>query len=195
MAANEAVQLSESWSGDRVLDESTRARIKSALRGLLTLKEPEDDFEELTDDLPLEVHQINITYAPNYVLEFDLYVDHPEGLTLATDDPIDCPHHTRDEPLATLAELGDDYAALEKDLLEVICLMADLPETEIEREEYVFGDFAFTNLFCYDGTLGFSFMCPVNYPTRRMYQDGAFELGRKVGIPIEPDAKELLEKS
>jgi len=123
METNEAVEIGESWSGDRVLDDDTRARIKSAIRGLLTLKEPEDDLEELTEDLPLEVKQLNISYSPEFIL---------------------------------------------------------------------IGDLAFTNFFCYDGMLIFESMCPVNYPARKMYQDGAFELGRKVGIPIEPPSQEIL---
>ncbi|WP_459191571.1 hypothetical protein [Halosimplex sp. J119] len=192
MATNQAVEIGETWTGERVLNDETRARIKSAIRGLLTLKEPQDDLEELTEDLPLEVNQLNISYAPEYILEFDLFVDHPDGMTFVTDEPIDCPHHESGEPLSTLAELGEDYAALEKDLLEVICLMADLPEFPDDREEYVFGDFAFTNLFCYDGTLAFTFMCPVNYPARKMYQDGAFELGRKVGIPVDPSTDKII---
>ncbi|QLH79817.1 hypothetical protein HZS55_22080 [Halosimplex rubrum] len=71
--------------------------------------------------------------------------------------------------------------------------MADLPEFLDNREGYVFGDFAFTNLFCYDGTLAFAFMCLVNYPARKMYQDGAFELGRKVGLPVEPRTEDILD--
>lgn len=109
-----------------------------------------------------------------------MFTQQPDGLGLATADVVDCEDHIDDEGLSSLAALGDDYAALEMDLLEVIVLMIDLPEFPEERRDYVLGDFAFLNVSCHEGTLIFSVVCAIDAPTRTLYQDAAFEATPRV---------------
>ncbi|MFC7197297.1 hypothetical protein ACFQL4_26045 [Halosimplex aquaticum] len=72
-------------------------------------------------------------------------------------------------------------------------MMVDLPEHPDEREQYIYGDLNFCNTACYEGMLIFTFIYePAKY-VRQSYQDAAFQLGRKVGIPVDPNVEELVE--
>lgn len=52
------------------------------------------------------------------IVHAKVLLDHGESPTLATDVMNNCPLHTGGDNLSTLAALGEDYADLEKDLLE-----------------------------------------------------------------------------
>ena len=111
---------------------------------------------------------------------------------LVADEVVDCPHHTEGDQLSTLADLGDDYADLETDLIEVAALMCDLPEYEAELEQYVVGRIAFELTSCYEGLLTFTFGFRVADVIVQAYQDYEHELGERVGIPIDPSVDELV---
>jgi hypothetical protein len=178
---------------DRVLTDETRTRIMRAYRQILSA--PGEDLEEIevTEDLPLGVNVLHLQRFEDYSIHAEVYLDHGDGPTLVTDEVEDCPHHTDGDELSTLAALGDEYAQLEKDLMEVSALMCDLPEYEAELEEYAIDRAAFQNLFCYDGLLTFTFGFHVADVIVEAYQDYEHELGEQLGIPIDPSAEELVE--
>ncbi|WP_415381610.1 hypothetical protein [Halosimplex sp. TS25] len=177
-----------------MLAEDTQPQIQAALRTLLATKDPSDEFVEITSGLPLAVSQLNVTYYVDGTLGFELFVEHPEEVTLVTDDVVGCAHHAPGDPLSTLGELGDDYEALEKDLLETVAVMVDLPEHPDDREQYVYGDLAFTNSVCYDGNLIFTLLYEPGKHVRGLYQGAAFGVGRRIGIPVEPETTEMVEE-
>ncbi len=156
-----------------MLSEDLRKRIQSTLRSLLSTRNPDGELVEITEDLPFEVTQFNITHYVDHSFGFELFVNHSDDVTLVTDDVVDCVHHAEGHPLSTLAELGENYEALEKDLLETIAVMVDLPEHPDDRERHLYGDLAFTNT-CYDVCLIFTFLYDPGKHIRGIYQDAAF---------------------
>ncbi len=161
---------------------------------LLATKDADGELVEITDGLPFAVTQFNITYYVDGTLGFELFVEHPDEVTLVTDDVVDCVHHAQGNPLSTLGALGEDYEALEKDVLETIAVMVDLPEHPDDREQHVYGDLAFSNTACYGGSLIFTFLYDPGEHVRGLYQDAAFGVGRQIGIPVEPGTTEMLEE-
>ncbi|MFC7197296.1 hypothetical protein ACFQL4_26040 [Halosimplex aquaticum] len=69
---------------------------------------------EITEDLPFEVTQFNITHYVDQSLGFELFVNHSDDVTLVTDDVVDCVNHAEGHPLSTLAKLSEDYEAQRK---------------------------------------------------------------------------------
>jgi len=109
-------------------DRGERPRITSAYRRLLSA--PESDYEEVevTEELPLGVEVLHLQQFEDNSGHADVLLDHGDGPTLVTDDVEECSHHAEGEEFSTLAALGEEYAALEKDFVEVSALMCDLPE-------------------------------------------------------------------
>lgn len=186
-------EIDSDFPMDRVLTDETRKRIMRAYRRVLSASDPDiEEMEELTDDLPLDVRTIVIQRFDDNSIHVEVHLDHGDGPPLITDDVDGCPHHTDDEQLSTLADLGEDYADLEKDLVEVSALMCDLPESHEELQGYVIDRTAFQNLFCFDGLLTFTFGFHVADVIVEAYQDFEHELGEQLGIPIEPSVEELV---
>ncbi|WP_137287718.1 hypothetical protein [Halorussus salinisoli] len=179
---------------DRVLTDETRAHIMSAYRRLLSA--PESDFEEVeaTEGLPLDIEVLHLQQFEDNSVHADVLLDHGDGPALVTDDVEECPHHVEGEEFSTLAVLGEEYAALEKDLVEVSALMCDLAEYHDELEKYAIGGVGFRNLSCCDGLLTFTFAWEVEDVIVRMYRDYEHELGEQVGISVDPSVEEMVEK-
>jgi len=187
-------EIDPAFPMDRVLTEETRAHITSAYRRLLSA--PESDYEEVevTEELPLGVEVLHLQQFEDNSVHADVLLDHGDGPTLVTDDVEECPHHVEGEEFSTLAAFGEEYAALEKDLVEVSALMCDLPEYDDELEKYAIGGVGFRNLTCYDGVLTFTFAFEVADVIVQAYRDYEHELGEQVGIPIDPSVEELVEE-
>ncbi|NEU58730.1 hypothetical protein [Halorussus sp. MSC15.2] len=89
-------------------------------------------MEELTDELPLDIDVLLIKRFDDNVVHAEVLIKHDDHPELATDEVEDCPHHADGDRLSTLANMGEEYADLEQNLLEVSSLMCDLPEFEDE---------------------------------------------------------------
>lgn len=147
---------------------------------------------DLDSDL-LEIEHMGIERFEDDSIHFEVVVPHSDSLELITDDVEGCEHHVDGESLSTLSDLGESYADLERDLIELSAVICDLPDTNVELRKYVFDDrVSFENLYCYDGYLRFTFGFVVSSIISCLYQDYEYEIGHRVGIPIDPSADELL---
>jgi hypothetical protein len=186
------VEIDPSFPADRVLTEQSRANLMSGFRAVLSTGDEWDDHEVVLSDTEVGELVLLLTCETNQnTVQVQLLLnreDHPE---LVTDDVADCPHHVEGEELSILGELGSEYVDLEKDLVEVAALMCDLPEYKEELDNYTIGRTGFRNLTCYDGLLNFSFMCHVPEPIITAYSDYMYELGERIGLPIDPSVEEL----
>jgi hypothetical protein len=179
---------------DRVLTDETRSRIMRGYRQLLAAPDSDHEAVEITEEVPLDAGVILLEHFEDNSVHAEVLMTREEHPPLVTDDVDDCPHHPDGDELSTLGDLGEDYAALEMDLLEVSALMCDLPEHQEELERYVVGDrVAFESLFCFSGLLTFTFAFRVADGIVAAYQDFEHELGEQVGIPIEPLGDELIK--
>jgi hypothetical protein len=88
-----------------------------------------------------------------------------------------------------LRDLGDEWDALEYDLVGELVLMLDLPELPSELAGYLLdGEAHGPCLFCTTASPGhasFSITAHVPGTTRQIYDDAEFELARLLGIPID----------
>ncbi|MFC4452093.1 hypothetical protein [Halorussus aquaticus] len=73
-----------------------------------------------------------------------------------TDEVAECSHHVEGEEFSTRTTLSEEYAALEKDLVEVSALICDLPEYDDELQKYAIGGVGFLNLSCFGEVLAHS---------------------------------------
>ncbi|MFC4550085.1 MULTISPECIES: hypothetical protein [Halorussus] len=186
-------KFNTNWPIDGILTDETRSKIQSAYRHNLSTSGPGIEETELTDGLPLDVDAFLLSRFEDNFVHAEVHIvckDHPE---LVVDVVEDCPYHVDGDRLSTLADLGEEYADLEQDLLEVSALMCNLPEFEEELQQYVVDRVAFQSLTCYEGLLTFSFGFWVADVIVQSYQDFEHELGERVGIPIEPSVEELVD--
>jgi hypothetical protein len=177
---------------DRVLTDEMRSEIQSAYRRNLSTSGP-DVETDLADGLPLDVDVILLRRFEETIVHAEVLIEREAHPELVVDHVEDCPHHADGDRLSTLADLGEEYADLERDLLEVSALTCDLPEFEDELQKYV-DRAAFQSLSCYEGLLSFTFEIRMADVIVQAYQDFEHELGEQVGIPIEPSVEEMVEK-
>ncbi|APX98498.1 hypothetical protein BB347_17435 (plasmid) [Natronorubrum daqingense] len=184
---------------DRILESDHERSIKQAFRTALSQPTPEiTDVTtiEFDDEMDLlDVERMALERFEDNSIHFGVVIPHPEDVALLTDEVECCPHEHRamEGELSTLAELGDSYADLERDLIELTALMCDLPETPREMQKYVFDErLSFDNLYCIGGRLTFTFGVMVSSIVIQLYQDYEHEIGQRVGIPIDPSTDELV---
>ncbi|WP_115797669.1 hypothetical protein [Halorussus rarus] len=109
-------KLNTDWPMDRVLTDEMRSKIKSAFRRNLSTSGPRAETE-LTDGLPLDVDVILLRRFEETLLHVEVLIERDEHPELVVDDAMDCPHHVDGDRLSTLADMGEEYADLEQDLL------------------------------------------------------------------------------
>lgn len=180
---------------DRVLSDEEVRSLKRGFREILSLPDSETDTAVELDTPPLDFKTWTVQgFSDNY-FHFSLTREHDNGVKLVADHVENCPDHVDGEDPSTIADLGDEYADLEADLIEWVIHVCNLPEVEEELERYVPDRIAFLLLRCFDQHLQFTFAFYVGEPTRRVYQNYEYEVGNLLRIPVEPSVDALVGDS
>lgn len=114
-------------------------------------------------------------------IEFYVFTPHTEDDVVVAEyvDGCDRPHDYETD-YTRLADRGDVYTSLEKDLLELMACLCDLSVDDGELTEYVRGDPRFRSRTCYDGTVEYALTCEIPESTVRHYRDHESEIVDRV---------------
>lgn len=100
---------------------------------------------------------------------------------------------TISEGVHYLRDIGQEWDALEYDIISELVLMLDLPEMPTELANYLLGgDTHGPCLYCTmrsPGQASFSITAYIPETTQRIYDDAEFEFARRLNIPIDGSSK------